>query len=98
MLHFDYEEVHKTRGFCFRGRERTGTDVLSIYKRGKWEHFTIYYTVPLVICPHRLLAIGSENHLLNGSRQSRGYAKWYGYEHERYTFPNDDEYEQPWAA
>ena len=56
------------------------------------EHFVGYYTVALVICLHRLLSIGSENHLQNGSPQSRQSRR---YAHERYTFPSDDEYE-PW--
>ena len=55
-----------------------------------------YYTVALVICLHRLLSIGSENHLQNESRQSRQSRRYaHEYEHERYTFSNDDEYE-PW--
>lgn len=74
-------EVNKTRSFCFRGRERTGTDVLSIIREGKTvgrevlcEQFIGYYTVALVICLHRLLSIESENHLQNGSQsQSRTY-------------------------
>lgn len=94
MLLVDYEEVHKTRSFCFRGA-RGDWYWCSLNYKGRQvlcEHFVGYYTVALVICLHRLLSIGSENHLQNGSPQSR---QWRRYAHERYTFPNDDEYE-PW--
>lgn len=85
----------KPAAFVSEGRERTGTDVLSIIREGKCcvsKQGIGYYTVALVICLHRLLSIGSENHLQNESQQSRRYA--HEYERERYTFPNDDEYER----
>lgn len=87
----------KPAAFVSEGREGTGTDALSIIKGRQvlCEEVIGYYTVALVSCLHRLLSIGSENHLQNESRRSPQSRQSRRYAHERYTFPNDDEYE-PW--
>lgn len=70
----------KPAAFVSEGRERTGTDVLSIIREGKCcesKQGIGYYTVALVICLHRLLSIGRKNHLQNESQQSGRYAHEY---------------------